>query len=120
MFFKKENIDNFRELIAEVKRYLTLQKEYAKIEMAEKLSIIVSTLVMCMVFILIGAIALLYFSFALAYFMAQYVGGLAVSLSIMGGILLFLILIIYILRKRIIINPLVNFLARLFLNDSNK
>ncbi len=119
MFLKKENIDSFKDLIAEVKKYLELQKEYTKIELTEKLSVLISILVMGMVFILIGTIALLYFSFALAYYMAQYVGGLGVSLTIMGGVLLVLILLIYLIRKKLIINPMVNFLAKLFLNDSN-
>ncbi len=120
MFLKKENIDNFKDLIAEIKKYLELQKEYTKIEITEKLSILISLLTMCMVFILIGTIALLFFSFALAHYMAQFVGGLGASLSIMGGVLILLILIIYLVRKKLILNPMINFLARLFLNDSNK
>lgn len=119
MFLKKENIESFKQLIAEVKRYLKLQREYTKIEITEKLSVLISVLVMATVFILIGTIALLYFSFALAYYMADFVGGLSNSLAIMGGILLILIFIIYLFRKRWIINPIVNFLAQLFLNDFN-
>lgn len=118
MFFKRENIDSFRGLIADLKKYIVLQREYARVEIAEKLSILISILVMCMVFILIGTIALLYFSFAFALFLAKYVGGLGVSLTIMGVVLLLFILMIYLVRKKLIINPMVNFLAKLFLNDN--
>ena len=118
MFLKENSINNFKQLFAEVKKYLDLQKEYAKLELTEKLSILISTLVMGGIILAVGTIALLYRSFALAYKLADYVGGMGTSLTIIASVLLILLLIVYLSRKKLIINPVINFLARLFLNDS--
>ena len=59
-------------------------------------------------------------AFALAYILEPLVGGLMVSFGIIAGINVLLIAIIYFFRRQLIISPMVNFLANLFLNDSNK
>ena len=118
MFLKEDSINNFKELFAEIKKYLDLQKQYAKLELTEKLSVLIATLVIGGIVLAIGTIALLYLSFALAYVLAEYVGGMGTSLAIIATILLLILLIIYLARKSLIINPVINFLAKLFLNDS--
>ncbi|EXZ83844.1 hypothetical protein M069_1793 [Bacteroides fragilis str. B1 (UDC16-1)] len=65
-------------------------------------------------------VALFYLLFALAYILEPLVGGLMVSFGIIAGINVLLIAIIYFFRRQLIISPMVNFLANLFLNDSNK
>ncbi len=65
-------------------------------------------------------VALFYLFFTLAYILEPFVGGLMASFAIIAGINLAIIAIIVIFRKRLIISPLVNFLANLFLTDSNK
>ena len=62
-------------------------------------------------------IALFYLSFTLAYVLEPLVGGLTTSYAIITGGILLIGLIIYWCRQRIIIQPLTNFLANLFLND---
>ena len=118
MFIKENSINNFKQLFAEIKKYLDLQKEYAKVELTEKLSVLISTLVIGGLVLSFGTIAILYLSFALAYKLAEYLGGMGTSLSIIAGVLLLILLIIYLNRKRLIFNPVINFLANLFLNDS--
>ena len=65
-------------------------------------------------------VALFYLFFTLAYILEPFVGGFMASFAIIAGINVVLIAIIVIFRKRLIISPLVNFLANLFLTDSNK
>ena len=65
-------------------------------------------------------LAMNYLFFTLAYILEPFVGGLMASFAIIAGINLAIIAIIVIFRKRLIISPLVNFLANLFLTDSNK
>jgi len=48
------------------------------------------------------------------------VGGLMASFAIIAGINVLLIALVIIFRKQLIISPMVNFLANLFLTDSNK
>ena len=114
MFADDKSIENFQQLFFEFKKYLELQKEYTKLELTEKLTILFST------FIILGMVALFYLLFALAYILEPLVGGLMSSFAIIAGINVVLIALVIIFRKQLIISPMVNFLANLFLTDSNK
>ena len=116
MFADDKSIENFQQLFFEFKKYLELQKEYTKLELTEKLTILFSTLIMILVLIILGMVALFYLLFALAYILEPLVGGFA----IIAGINVVLIALVIIFRKQLIISPMVNFLANLFLTDSNK
>ena len=120
MFTDDKSIENIQQLFAEFKKFLVLQKEYTKLELTEKLTILLSTLIMILVLAILGLVALFYLLFALAYILEPLVGGLMVSFGIIAGINVLLIAIIYFFRRQLIISPMVNFLANLFLNDSNK
>ena len=120
MFTDDKSIENIQQLFAEFKKFLVHQKEYTKLELTEKLTILLSTLIMILVLTILGMVALFYLLFALAYILEPLVGGLMVSFGIIAGINVLLIAIIYFFRRQLIISPMVNFLANLFLNDSNK
>ncbi|KAB3757470.1 phage holin family protein, partial [Phocaeicola vulgatus] len=47
-----------------------------------------------------------------------HVGGLMASYGIITGCIILLILLIVLFRKRLIVQPMVNFLANLLLNDN--
>jgi len=116
MFANDKNIDNLQQLFVELKKYAELQKDYVKLHLVEKLTILVSSLILVLVLVILGIIALFYLSFTLAYVLAPHVGGLMVSYGIITGCIILIILIIF-FRKRLIMQPMVNFLANLLLND---
>lgn len=120
MFTDDKSIENIQQLFAEFKKFLVFQKEYTKLELTEKLTILLSTLIMILVLTILGMVALFYLLFALAYILEPLVGGLMVSFGIIAGINIILIAIIYFFRRQLIISPMVNFLANLFLNDPDK
>lgn len=119
MFAYDKSIDNLTELFKEVKKYLKLQGEYAKLDLVEKLTILLSTLTLIFVLIILGTMAAFYLSFMLVYVLASATGSLVAGYAIIGGILILLAFIIYRLRQKLIFQPMVNFLARLFLDDSS-
>ncbi len=116
MFSDDKHIDDIKQLLVECKRYLELQKEYTKLELTEKLSILLSTLILLLIMIILGMVALFYFSFTLAYVLAPAVGGLMFSFGIIASIHVLSALLIYNSRKRLIIDPMTRFIATLFLN----
>lgn len=120
MFADDNSIENFQQLFFEFKRYLVLQKEYTRLELTEKLTILLSTLIMVLILIMLGMVALFYLLFALAYVLEPLVGGLMVSFAIIAAINVVLIAIVVIFRKQLIVAPTANFLAGLFLNHSKK
>lgn len=119
MFANDKSIDNLTELFKEVKKYLKLQGEYVKLDLVEKLTILLSTLTLIFVLIILGTMAAFYLSFMLVYVLASATGSLVAGYAIIGGILILLAFIIYRLRQKLIFQPMVNFLARLFLDDSS-
>ena len=109
--------DNLQTLFTEVKHYVDLQKDYVKLDITHKLTILLSTLILILVLVVLGMIALFYLSFTLAYVLEPLVGGLTTSYAIITGGILLLGALIYGCRQRLIIQPLTNFLANLLLND---
>ena len=117
MFENNKTIDNLQSMFAEIKHYAELQKDYVKLDIAHKLTILLSTLMLTFVLAGLGLIALLYLSFTLAYMLEGYVGGLMNSYAIITGVVVLACILIYLCRQRIIIQPLTRFLTDLMLDD---
>ena len=112
-------IETLQQLFLELKTDLELQKKYTQLEVAEKLTILLSTLILVLLVVILGMVALFYLSFTLAYILDPIVGGLMVSFAMISCFHILLIALIVIVRKKIIINPMTRFIAGLFI-DNNK
>lgn len=120
MFADDNSIENIQQLFFDFKKYLELQKKYTQLEVAEKLTILLSTLILVLLVIILGMVALFYLSFTLAYYILDpIVGGLMVSFAMISCFHILLIILIVVFRKKIIINPMTKFIAGLFI-DNNK
>lgn len=117
MLGNDQTIDNLQTLFNEVKKYVELQKDYVKLDMVQKMTVLISGLILILVLMILGMIALFYLSFMLVYILEPHAGGLTASYAIISGIILLLVLCIYFFRHRLIIQPMTRFLANLFLND---
>lgn len=111
---------NFQQLYDDVKKYVELQTEYVKVDFVEKLTILLSALLIIALVIVLAIAALFYLFFSFAYALEHVLGSLAVSFSIISGIYVVLIVLFVIFRRQIVINPLVKFLTNLFLTKPNK
>jgi len=114
----QEPAENFQQLYNDVKKYIELQADFIKVEFVEKLTILLSTLLIITLLMILAIAALFYLFFSLAYAIVPLVGSLAISFCIISGIYLILIIILYVFRKNLIINPLVRFLSKLFLTKT--
>ncbi len=119
MFANDKSIDNLEALFKEIKKYIELQGQYIKLDLVEKLTILISTLILICVLIVLGMTALFYFSFMLVYTIDSFVNNIIASYAIIGCCILIIGIVIYALRKKIIFQPMVNFLAKLFLEDKD-
>ena len=120
MSTEKNTVDSIRQLIAELKEYAILQKDYAKLQFVEKLTILLlSTLILIFILITLGMVTLFYLLFSLAYVLEPLVG-LSLSFCLIACLSISIIICMIVFRKNLITNPLVRFLATLFLKDSNK
>lgn len=119
MFGVEKGIEDLQQLFAESKKYLELQTEYAKLELTEKLTILLSTLILVLILIILGMVTLFYFSFTIAYVIAPFIGGLMNSFALITLFLLIVMAVVYRYRQKLIVAPMVNFLANLFLKDND-
>ena len=117
MFATDKTIDSLQALLTEVKHYVDLQKDYVKLDITHKLTVLLSTLILILILVVLGMIALFYLSFTLAYILEPHVGGLVNSYAIITAGILLIGVVLYGLRQRLIIQPLTHFIANLFLND---
>jgi hypothetical protein len=117
MFATDRNIDTLEQLAEELKKYAGLQAEYASIQLVQKLTVLLSTLILVFVMLVLGIMVLFYLSFTLAYVMAPWVGGLMTSYALITAFILLLIVLIASFRQRLIVAPMVRFLTALFLSE---
>ena len=120
MFASDKSIDSLRQLFVEFKKYLNLQKEYTKLEVTEKLSVLLSMLIIVLLTVILGMMALFYLSFTLAYLLAPTVGSITLSFSLIASLYIVLAILLVAFRKRLIIDPMVKFIAGLFLKPTDK
>lgn len=120
MFASDKSIDSLRQLFVEFKKYLNLQKAYTKLEVTEKLSVLLSMLIIVLLTVILGMMALFYLSFTLAYLLAPTVGSITLSFSLIAALYIVLAILLVAFRKRLIIDPMVKFIAGLFLKPTDK
>lgn len=107
-------------IIDDIKDYVSMEVEYAKITLVEKLAEIFSTIaIIAIVMIMCGGI-LFYLSFSFVAYMDDILGSEILAFLVVSGVIALLLLIILAIRKWIIINPIARFLSKLLLTPPAK
>lgn len=120
MFSNDQNIETFQQLFVEVKKYLSLQKKYTQLEIAEKMTVLLSTLILVLIVIILGMVALFYMSFTFAYWLAPVFGSIMASFALITTVIILLIIAVITFRKTLIVNPMAKFIASLFIQEPSK
>lgn len=107
--------DQIKDIFTQGKRWVELETEYVKLTAAEKFTVLTGTAVLGAICLMSGMVIIILLAFALAdlfkMMMAPALAYLAVS-----GVMALLILLVYLLRRRIIFDPIARFITRLFLD----
>ena len=106
--------DNFRKLLQETKHYLNLQKEYALMDTADKLTVILSTVAISAICFVLCAMILFFLTFALAYWIGNLTGNLSLGFISISAILAIILLIAFKKRNAWVVQPLARMMVRLF------
>ena len=122
MFSNSKNIESIGKLLLEFKKYLELQKEFVKLDATEKMTVILSAILIVTVLLLLGSIVLLFLTFALAYYLGDVLGSLSLGFGLISAFILLLTVIFYLNRNRMVIQPMARFMTKLILTkeDSSK
>jgi len=102
-------------ILSEFKRYANLQKDAIMQDITQKITILLYTLILIFALTGLSIIAIFYLSFTLAYVLEPYLGGLIYSYALITGVIVLSGTAFYLLRKRLILQPLTRFLTNLFL-----
>ena len=105
MFSNSKNIESIGKLLLEFKKYLELQKEFVKLDATEKMTVILSAILIVTVLLLLGSIVLLFLTFALAYYLGDVLGSLSLGFGLISAFILLLTVIFYLNRNRMVIQP---------------
>ena len=106
--------DNFRKLLQETKHYLNLQKEYALMDTADKLTVILSTVAISAICFVLCAMILFFLTFALAYWIGNLTGNLSLGCISISALLAIILLIAFKKRNAWVVQPLARMMVRLF------
>ncbi len=115
---KKKNQGVIKQLIADLKAYLTVQSDYYQVLLVEKITKIIAIFVLSILITGFSLGLFFFLLFALAYYLIPILGAVA-SFAIVGGLFLLLIFIVILLRKAIIINPLLRAIVKAIENKRN-
>jgi hypothetical protein len=113
MLSSDKNVETIAQLIEVLKHYLGLQSEYVKLDVIDKVVRFLTATSLAILFFMFVIAILMFFSFAIACWLATWIG-MAKAFLIVSGIHIILLFLFIIFRKEWIEKPLVRFFVSLF------
>ncbi len=119
---KSRNDSNrFEETAQDALEYCRLQVEAVKLRALATLATLFNNIFSVLVLVVTVSIALFFLAVALTLILAQATGSLLCAVLIICALFLIVSIVIYALRKKLIVNPLVKMLSKLmFGNDKEE
>ncbi|MBQ8656323.1 MAG: phage holin family protein [Prevotella sp.] len=115
MIASDKNVENLGQLFSELKRYLTLQREFVLLDAIDKSVRIIAALILGGITFVLVLLVLFYLSFAVVHWLEPLVG-VAWAFAIIAAAFLLLLVCIVLLRRPLIERPLVKFLTETLMN----
>lgn len=117
----EEVFEKTEELADNIKEYVNVKLDAVKLSVAEKSSKIFSNVIASSIFALTIIFFLIFFSVALAYFLAKFLGNTWSGFLIVSGIYLLIALLVLAFKERMIRIPLINsILSQMFKDDDGE
>lgn len=111
-------LDDIQEIFNQGKTWLALEVSYAKLSLAEKLTMLLTTLIIGFICLLLGFAALILFSFAIVE-LFRLIMCPALAYLATGGIICVILILIWAFRKPLLLNPLAKMLTRILITPDN-
>ena len=116
MFSNDDKISDINDLLHEVKDYADLRLQKFRLDFVSKLTMLLSALVVSVVLLVIFAVVLLFLAYTFALTLAPHVGGLHWACAVIALGCVCLGCVFYAFRRQLILKPMTNFIAHLFLD----
>ncbi len=108
----------FQALKSSLKRLIALYIESAKLTAAEKLTLLLSSIVLFIIAFILATIAIAFGAVALLQLLEMALSPIAAA-AILCGFFLLLAMLIFVFRKPLIINPTARFMSKLIMDIGN-
>ncbi len=118
MSMKINLIDEIRSIFDQSRSWLKLELEYAKLTAAEKITLLLSSLILGFVCLLFGMVVLIMLALSLAELFKLMMCPSLAYLST-AGVICVLLVLLYVLRKPIVLNPIARLLTRVFFDKKH-
>lgn len=112
---KEKLTDELKEIFVQSRKWLKLEIRYVKLTAAEKCTVLMSAIFLSLISLLIGMVILILLAFSLADYFQNFMSPALSCLSV-SGVLVCIIVIIFLLRKPLIVNPIARLLSRLIID----
>lgn len=113
MLSSDQNIDNISRLLKNAKKYGDMRLDSFERSTVEKLSTVISGIIMGAIILLVSMIAVIFISAAVVMALVPHVGG-TMAMLIVGGFYAVVLLMVYNMRRTLILIPIKAALARVF------
>ena len=111
-------IDEIRSIFQESKTWVQLEVEYAKLTVAEKLTMLMSSLILGLVCLLLGIVVLIMLAMSLTELWKLMMCP-ALAYLATGGVICLLVVLLYLFRKPLLLNPLARMLTKIILDKKS-
>ena len=111
---------NYKEVISEVKSYASMRFDLIRLELLEKLSKIISLILLVFVCILISIIVFTYLSILLLLWLNDVFASMIPGVCIVAGVYAIALTAMIIFRKRVFLNPIVSALSKIIFSDKTQ
>ena len=112
--------ENFSELADNVRKYIQLRIDLLKLNILEKLSKLVSYLVITVIFFLLFLFFILFISMGFIFWFRDRQGPEWIGSLIVAGFYVMIGVLIYFFRFRLFINPVVTRLSKIIFEDEDE
>ena len=112
--------DNFTSLTENVKDYIDLRIDYLKLILTEKLSRLTAFFLIAVIFFILAMFLLLFLSLSFVFWFGEVTGASWLGALIITAVYVVGGLVIYLMRYKMFINPLVTHLTKILMEDSDE
>jgi hypothetical protein len=112
--------DNVSEISENVRAYIRLRIDLLKLTLTEKMSLIISALLISIILFLVFLFVSMFMSMAFIFWFRDHAGPLYVGAMIVAGFYLLVGAIVFLLRNRIFIDPLVSQISKILLEEDDE
>ena len=110
--------DAYKAMAKDAKEYADLQLQLFKLNLVEKSSQILSLLVVIIAGAILLMAAFVFFSLVFVLWMKNLTGSMMTGFVILGAFFIVLFILFWLLRKKIMINPMIKKLSAILFKDS--